>query len=203
MVDLMGTMKRSLLVLFAIILVLGAYAASPYLGLRRIISAVHARDAAALSDSVDFGRLRQSITGQVIERYLQLTGRTARLGQIGNIFAVAIGTSIADPIVAQILNPEGLINLLEKGDVISGSQQVAFQFGPLSNPSIGSVWDAISNSDYGLGRFFISLPTSVPSREQFRLELQMLQWQWKLTSISLPEQLRTQLAAELAKQIPE
>src|SRR5262249_47156274 len=203
MVDLMGTMKRSLLVLFVIILVLGAYAASPYLGLRRIMSAVQARYAAALSDSVDFDRLRQSLTGQVIERYLQLTGRTARLGQIGNIFAVAIGTSIADPIVAQILNPEGLINLLEKGGVISGSsQQIAFQFGPFSNPSIGSVWDAVSNSDYGLGRFFISLPTSVPPRDQFRLELQLLQWQWKLTSISLPEQLRTQLATELAKQIP-
>src|SRR5215831_10419649 len=114
MIDLMAPMKRSFLVLFAIILVLGTYAASPYLALRRIISAVHARDALALSDSVDFDRLRQSLTGQVIERYLQLTGRTARLGQIGSIFAVAIGTSIADPIVAQILNPEGLIDLLDK-----------------------------------------------------------------------------------------
>jgi len=202
MIDFMAPMKRSLLVLFAIILALGIYAASPYLGLRRIISAVHARNALALSDSVDFDRLRVSLTGQVVERYLQLTGRTARLGSIGNVFAVAIGTSIADPIVAQILNPEGLIDLLEKGDAISGSQQIAFQFGPFSNPGIGSVWDALSNSDYGLGRFFISLPTSVPPRDQFRLELQMLQWQWKLISIGLPEQLRTQLAAQLAKQIP-
>src|SRR5262249_55077610 len=88
-IDLMATMKRSLSILFAIILVLGTYAASPYLALRRIISAVHARNALALSDSVDFDRLRQSLTGQVIERNLQLTGRTARLGQIGSIFAVA------------------------------------------------------------------------------------------------------------------
>jgi hypothetical protein len=195
-------MKRGLLVLFAFVLVLGTYAASPYLGLRRIISAVHARNAAALSDSVDFDRLRRSLTGQIVDRYLQLTGRTAQLGAIGNMFAVAIGTSIADPFVAQILNPEGLIALLEKGDVISGSQQVTSQFGPFSNASIGSVWEAISNSDYGVARFFISLPTSVPSREQFRLELQLLQWQWKLTSIDLPQELRTRLATELAKQIP-
>jgi hypothetical protein len=116
--------------------------------------------------------------------------------------AVGIGTAIAEPILSQMLNPEGLIALLQNGRVNVGPQPVAVQLGPLSNNSLGSFWDAVRNSDYGLGRFFISLPTSAPPQEQFRLELQLLEWRWKLTAINLPEQLRMGLATELAKQNP-
>jgi hypothetical protein len=101
-----------------------------------------------------------------------------------------------------MLNPERLIALLQNDRVNVGPQPVAVQLAPLSNNSLGSLLDAVRNSDYGLGRFFISLPASARRQEQFRLELQLLEWRWKLTAINLPEQLRTGLATELAKQYP-
>jgi hypothetical protein len=195
-------MTRVILTLLALFLLIIIYAASPYSGLYRILSAVQTRDAAALSKNVDFSHLRQSLTSQIIENYLKLTGRSERLGQFGSSMAVGIGTAIAEPILSQMLNPEGLIALLQNGRVNVGPQPVAVQLGPLSNNSLGSFWDAVRNSDYGLGRFFISLPTSAPPQEQFRLELQLLEWRWKLTAITLPEQLRMGLATELAKQNP-
>src|SRR5262249_4178413 len=85
----------------------------------------------------------------------------------------------------------------EIGDVISGSQQVTFQLGPFSNP----ICVVISYLDYWLERFsFLCQPLS-PLASNLGWSA-MLQWQWKLTSIYLPEQLRTQLAAKLAKQMP-
>jgi hypothetical protein len=182
-------------------LLIAAYAASPFLGLYRIIAAVQTRDVSTLSESVDFRHLRQSLTYQIIETYLKVTGRTGRLGQFGTM-AVGVGAAIADPMVSQIVSPEGLIALFESGRVNIASQSVAVQLGPFASSSIGSIWDAVRNSDYGLGRFFISLPTSAAPQEQFRLELQVLEWQWKLSAINLPEQLRVGLATELAKQYP-
>jgi hypothetical protein len=57
------------------------------------------------------------LTSQIIEAYLKLTGRTSRFGSV----AVGLGAAIADPIISQMINPEGLIELLENGRVSIGA----------------------------------------------------------------------------------
>jgi DUF2939 family protein len=122
-------MIRIALLVVAIFLLIAAYAASPFLGLYRIISAVQTRDVSTLSERVDFRHLRQSLTSQIIETYLKVTGRTARLGQFGTM-AIGVGAAIADPLVSQIVSPQGLIALFESGRVNIGPQSVAVQLGP-------------------------------------------------------------------------
>jgi hypothetical protein len=53
------------------------------------------------------------------------------------------------------------------------------------------------------GPFFsIWLPVGALQANQFRLRMQLLQCNWKLTGIDLPEKLRDEIAGELAKKYP-
>jgi hypothetical protein len=54
-------------------------------------------------------------------------------------------------------------------------------------------------SEYGLGRFNVSLPQSLSPAQRFGLEFRLLQWRWRLTGLILPESIRNVLADELAK----
>ena len=61
----------------------------------------------AINEKVDYVRLRRSFTEQIIGAYLRVTGRASQLGALGPS-ATAVGASIVDPWVSQIVNPENL-----------------------------------------------------------------------------------------------
>ena len=110
---LIQRMKRFWLVLLLFVVLLVAYWAWPFFGLRSLAVAIQSRDTAALTEQVDFMRLRRSFTEQIIGAYLRITGRANKLGAFGSALASAAGDTIADPWVAEIINPENLIELLK------------------------------------------------------------------------------------------
>jgi len=194
-------MKR-IIIGFAVILVaVGCFLAAPFVGLAHLRSAIDARNASALSDRVDFRRLRNSLGQQIVSTYLKITGRSAQLGQLGTSIATAVGTSIAEPLLADLVNPEMMLDLLSGSGISAASLQIPAGLGPLPKDALGSAWEAFTNTEYGIGNFYISLPTRAAATDQFRLRLQVLQWNWKLTAIDLPEQVRLELAKELQRRI--
>jgi hypothetical protein len=106
-------MKFLLVFLLSVLLLLG-YWAWPFFDLRAMSADLQARNAAALSEQVDFELLRRSLTGQIIATYLRIAGRERKLGPLSPL-ASAIGASIVDPWV--IVNPENLIELLRGGTI--------------------------------------------------------------------------------------
>ena len=194
-------MKRFILAFLLLAVLLLGYWAWPFIGLRALMADLEARNAAALTKEVDFGRVGGHLAGQIIATYLHITGRDKKLGPLG-VLAPAIGASIVDPWIAQIVNPETLVELLRGGIVSSELGPVTFNIGEIPKFSLGSAWTAWLGSEYGLGRFVIALPAEAEPAEQFRLRMQLLGWHWKLTGIDLPEKLRTQVARELAKKYP-
>jgi hypothetical protein len=192
-------MKFLLAFLLSVLLPLG-YWAWPFFGLRALSADLQARNAAALSEQVDFELLRRSLTGQIIATYLRITGRERKLGPLSPV-ASAIGASIVDPWVSQIVNPENLIELLRGGTIQTELGAASFKM-ELPNFSLSAAWNAWLRSEYGLGNFSIGLPVYAEAAEQFRLRMQLLEWSWKLTGIDLPETLRDQFARELAKKYP-
>src|SRR5881394_2061011 len=90
-----------------------AYAGSAYRAAYRLADVVQTGDVIGLSERVDFPALRQSISAQIVRKYLQLTGKNLSPGSITEQFAVGIGVAIADPIVAKLVSPEALIQLLQ------------------------------------------------------------------------------------------
>ena len=194
-------MKRFTLAVLVFTVLLVGYWAWPFVGLRAIAAALQAHNAAALSEQVDFPRLRSSLAQQIIFAYLRVTGRESKLGAFAPI-ASTVGASIVDPLVSQIINPENLTELLRGGKVQSELGATSFNIGIFPNFSLSDAWHVWLGSKYGLARVSIGLPANAEAVEQFRLRMQLLQWRWKITGLDLPQKLRDQLARELAKKYP-
>jgi hypothetical protein len=193
-------MKRFIPAFLLLLALLVGYWAWPFFGLRALAAALQARDVTAINEDVDYARVRRSFTEQIIGAYLHVTGRASKLGAFGSV-ATAIGASIVDPWVSQIVNPENLAELLRGGTISSELGPVSFKLGELPS-SLNVAWSAWLSSQYGLGRFSIWLPPGAAEINQFRIRMQLLRWRWKVTGIDLPEKLRDQIAGELAKKYP-
>jgi hypothetical protein len=70
------------------------------------------RDAVALTERIDFPAVRRSLTKQIVQEYLKLTGKKLPLQAIGKRLMV----SAVDPIVARLMTVRALLDLLNKGD---------------------------------------------------------------------------------------
>jgi hypothetical protein len=194
-------MKRTLVVSLIAVLGIGYFLAAPFIGLARLHAAIEARNAAALSERVDFSRLRRSLGSQIVDTYLEISGKGKKLGRLGSSIVAGTAVSLADPLLADLVNPEVMLDLLAGRGVATTSLKLPAGLGPLPKDAFGSLWRAFANCEYGIGNFYISLPVNVAPADQFRLRLQVLQWDWKLTEIGLPERLRIDLAKELQRRI--
>jgi hypothetical protein len=193
-------MKRFIPAFLLLLVLLIGYWAWPFFGLRALAEAVQVGDVKEINEQIDYPRIRRSFTEQIIGAYLRVTGRASQLGALGPL-ATAVGASIVDPWVSQIVNPENLAQLLRGGTVSSELGPVSFRFGDLPS-NLNLAWYAWLSSEYWFNRFSVWLPPGVSQTDQFRLRMQLLQWRWKVTGLDLPEKLRDQIARELAKKNP-
>jgi Protein of unknown function (DUF2939) len=192
-------MRWTLRIVAVLLVLLLAYAIWPVVGFIRIASAVEAKDAAALGKLVDFKALRKSLTKQIVAAYIDLTGKEKQLGLLGKSLAVGLGTSYAEPIVAELLNEQTLIDLLSKGEYGGNGGKLPPELAPFSKSALQSGWKTWWASEYGLGDYYVNLPPDKSPDKQFKVKLSLKEWQWKLAGIDLPEPLKIQLAQELAK----
>ena len=193
-------MRTKILVLTAVALAWVFLAAWPLVGLRDLAGRVSARDVVGLSARIDFPSVRQSLTAQVMQSYLRLAGRD--LTPMARDIAVSVGTTIADPLVARLVSPEALAELLETGWPARTLPDNPGGFSGLDPRSLGTTWQLFENADYGIGRFSVSVPAVLPQDRQFRIDLKLGNWIWKLSAIQLPEAIRERLARELLKEHP-
>jgi len=69
----------------------------------------------------------------------------------------------------------------------------------ISARTVGSIWQIFGDSEYGIGRFEVTMPASLPLRQRFHLTFQLLQWRWQLVGVVLPDNIQNLLADELGK----
>lgn len=203
----MESMRWTLRIAAVLAILLLAYAIWPVVGFARIASAIEARDGAALAKLVDFRALRKSLTKQIVAAYIELTGKEKQLGLMGKTLAVGIGTSYTEPIVAELLNEQTLIDLLTKGQVGGGggvgAVKVPAELAPFSKSALQSGWRTWWASEYGLGDYYVYLPPDKTPDKQFKVRLSLKDLQWKLTGLDLPQPMRVELAQQLVKQRAE
>jgi len=176
------------------------YAASAFVAVYEFANAIQQRDGAAVARRVNFSAVRRSLTEQIVVAYLQLTGKDARLGQLGRGMAVAAATSIAEPILAKLVSAEALIELLQNAGPAAGLPDNSAAFPGLGSGALGNVWQVFIHSEQGLRSFALAVPLTAPPPLQFRLHFRLTGWRWKLSAIDLPEELRVRLARELIKE---
>jgi len=192
-------MKRTLIITAVALAGLGYFLASPFVGLAHLRSAIAARNAAAVAERVDFQRLRRSLGEQIVATYLKITGKGDKLGALGSAVAAGYGASLADPLLNDLVNPETMIDLLSGRG--AAPLHVSAGLPALPANAFGSLFKLFANCEYGIGNFYISVPPDAAEDDQFRLRLQVLQWNWTLTEVGLPERLRIELAKELERRI--
>jgi hypothetical protein len=129
-----------------------------------------------------------------VEEYFTLTGTKPPLKALAKRFAV----SVADPIIARLMTVRALLDLLGKGDA-GESAKVPVERAPFASGALNDLWQVWLDSDY-LGRdFYVYLPPKKSREEQFRLNLRLTSWRWRVVGLDLPADLREHLARELVK----
>jgi Protein of unknown function (DUF2939) len=150
-------MRKTLLALVVVGLLWTGYVTWPLYDLIALVRAIDARDVNTVVHHVNFGRLRTSLTEQIVSAYVQMFGiQASPLAQQ----AVVIGLSIADPVISKLVSPQAVSNLLAAGWPIGVIPEPppSGNIG-ISTETLGTAWQIFSASHYGIGRFEVSAPT--------------------------------------------
>jgi hypothetical protein len=193
-------MRWTIRIVIVLLVLWAAYFVWPYFGLRSLVQAVRKHEVAAVNQRINFPPLRQSLTAQIVVTYLRLTGKEARLGQFRDL-AVAATSSIADPIVAQLISAQALTDLLASGWPSTVLPEKLPALRGLSTGSVGSVWQILANSDHGLRTFSLAVPANVAPEFQFKLRFRLSGLTWRLYDIRLPQGLLTSLTREMIRTV--
>lgn len=186
-------MRKTILIVVALVLVWIGLLAWPIYDLAQFTRAIERGDVAAAARHIDFARVRLSLTQQVAETHLQRTGTRA-----GPLVHGAVA-SIADPIVAKLISSEAMAELLRIGWPRATVAAPPHNTVGISTAGLGTAWELFVASEYGIGRYEVTVPVTLPRERAFVLQFRLLQWRWRLTAVRLPEVIRLLLADEIIK----
>jgi len=194
-------MRWTLVTILAMATLLAGYTVWPIYGLYRIASAVETRNSVALQELIDFPSLRASVAGQIAGAHPKLTGKSAESRDGSRSLESRFGAMIADALLAKIIfNPERLLDLLGKGSISADPSRSSGLAAPLAANSLGSAWQTWLNSDYSGRNFYVAVPVDRPFDQRFGIRLRLIDWEWRLSGLDLPERMATDLAEELARE---
>ena len=189
-------MRKTPAAILILIMVWIGYTVWPLYELSVLVHAIETRDVDTVTRHVYFAAVRRSLTSQVVAAYTRRTGiQISPLAQ--SMAAAALG--IADPVVKKLISPEALSELLAVGWPVTVVPDPPRGTVGISRSTIGSIWQIFGDSEYGVGRFEVSAPASLPPGQRFHLTFQLLQWRWQLVGVTLPEAIQDLLGDELVK----
>lgn len=182
-------------------LAIGAYAVSPLVSLWRLAAAVEARDLQGIGAQVDFRALRGSLTRQILQAHLELTGKAATLGGFRSQIVVGVGASLADPLVEQMVNPEALLAVLEgrrpaglkDARVEEAERPAGEERSPEARLTMGSLWELIGRSSF-VTPWEFRVEGAGEGWRAVGLRLRLKGFAWQLVGLDLPPALRVDLA---------
>lgn len=178
-----------------------AYWAWPYLGAYTLAQAAELGAPEAVAARVDFPAIRHGLAKQVIRAYLDRTGRGAKLGAFGRGMAVAVGTSVADPYLAQLISPDSLTALLRDGRVhaldVDGRTIRFDQTLPKLPDVLGSKILPVVLASYYDGPTSFVFNVDAPDGTGYGLHLGLEGTTWRLSGIDLPPTLVNRIVDDI------
>jgi hypothetical protein len=190
-------MRKSIAIIVLVGLVWVGYTAWPLYDVMVLVRAIEVRNLQTITHYVYFDAVRQSLAHQIADAFKRRTGAQVP-PLVQSQAAVALG--LVDPVLKKLISPEALSELLAVGwPVTAVSDPPPTGTMGITEASVGTVWDVYKRSDYGIGRFEVSLPSSLLPQQRFRLTFRLLQWRWQLTAVIHPEHIQDLLADELIK----
>jgi len=155
------------LALICVVLLL-AYAASPYFSFWRFRTALRSGDSAAISSRIDFPAVRASLKKQLIARFARATTGHKRWSNLG--------PTLIDTMVDTYATPEGIAALLSNPGVLTTLQTPRqFKF----STDNGEDWSKIKYA------FFTGPRSFVVEREGIKLRFRFKALGWQLNDLDL------------------
>jgi hypothetical protein len=188
-------MRKTILVTSTLLLVWIGYLAWPLYDLFKLAQAVENGDVLAVTKRVDFARVRQSLSRQLIDTYTQRPD--ARRGAL----VESVVGAVADPVIAKIISPEAFADMLSAGWPRNILPQRPRDAVGISIAGLGTAWAQFAAASYGFGRFEIMVPVSLPPEHALGLEMRLSGWRWRLAGIRLPDHIRKLIVDEIAKSV--
>ena len=177
-----------------LLLLLAAYTAWPFVDLYRLSAALEAGNINAIQRHVSFAPLRNSVSRQVLETYLAITG-DEKVGRFTRGIVMSSGVPAVETIVAEDISPERLAAFLapreETGLRSSGGR---LRIAPMD---LQNLWSLYASSDYKIKDFHVAVPPEVRKSQRLRLRMRLSGWSWKLVDIQLPHEVRIEIAQRI------
>jgi hypothetical protein len=171
---------------------------SPFVALYSLGRAVETRDLALLQARVNLRAVRLSLAKQVLSEHLRLHGRTKELEWLGRGTAANAAATIADPLLAELVTPEGLISVFEGRLGPAGTAAIPGGL-EISLHSFMQAWRTfIASESRGFAAIVIPVLIERPKEEQYRLHMRLSGTTWQLHGIELP----IALVRDLAQRLP-
>jgi hypothetical protein len=194
-----------------------AYVVSPYVAAWRLAVAVQQRDIEGIKARVNVRAVRTSLAKQIVAMYLLATGE-GRASDLTARQLAAAAAEIADPLLAQLLSPEALLDLLDDGwpqSILSDAPAPAPEGNPAAPPTAaqdkpagaglgsGLSWRDMATmvDTRGFHKFALTVPGIAGPAARVRLTFHFDRWMWRVYEIEIPETLARRLAEELRKRL--
>jgi hypothetical protein len=195
-------MRWTLRISFILLLAWAIFMVSPFVALYSMAKAVRARDLARIEERVNFQALRLSISRQLVTDYLIAVGRGKELEGFNRQVAAEVGASLADPLVAELVTPQAVLDLLDDGwpqGVATGDgaapAAISFDLDGLKK----ALTLFVRSESRGFRNIYIPFPPDASVQERFRLHLRLSGTTWRLTGVELPARLRQELVRKLPR----
>jgi len=177
-------MSRSLKILIAAVLMLlvGWYAASPYLAFHQMRAAAERKDAEAFSEFIDFPAVRESLKASLTAKMMEEVGSASDdnpLAGAGAAFAMAM----MGPMIDALISPQGIMLMMQGrklGERVESAVDPSAATAPPRELTITSSYSDLDTFDVRVS------PQDDPATQLgLRFKRHGL-FSWKLTSIEIP-----------------
>ena len=186
----------------ALVLLCAAVWAWPYVGAYSLAEAAQRGDAADVASRVDFPAVRHSLAHQVVRAYLKQSRKADKLGAFGRGMAMAVGTSVADPYLTELLTPDAITTLLGSGrlkPMTIENRTVTFDRKlPELSEAFGTSFLSVLVSSYYDGIVgFVFHVDGGDGDARYGIHMRLSGATWQLSGIDFPEPLIDRIAADI------
>ena len=195
-------MRRLLGVAVLLFIAVAAYWSWALVDAAQLAAAASRGDAAAVMSRVDLIAFRHSLGKQIARAYLQQNPQFQKMGSLERGFVGSVGGGVADALLREVLTPENITALLDKGRVANAkadaepSAETLWRMPPLGGAFRTGPLQALSHSRFdGPLSFVVELQGADGS---FGVHLHLSATTWLLSGLDVPEAVSARLAREIA-----
>jgi Protein of unknown function (DUF2939) len=187
-----------------LVILVAAYWSWALVGAAQLASVASEGDAEAVMQRVDLPALRRSLGSQIAHAFLEQNPQFKKLLPLEQGFVGSVGGGAADALLRELLTPENIAALLNKGRVGLPKDGAPNAETLWRMPSLGEAFrtrplQALMNSHFdGPLSFVVNLDSAAG---RYGVHLHLSGATWRLSGIDVPEVVSARLAREIAERV--